>query len=220
MNKKNNIEVYNSNEAVNYKDSMNLMQKRIVDIYLEKKNELVWFLNHDNIYTMGTSAKITEIHKSNKIPIISTNRGGKTTYHGPGQRIVYLLINLNKRKKDIRKFVKLIEQSTINLLKEFDLEAQTFPQRIGIWITKNNGISLEKEEKIGAIGLRIKKWVTYHGLSFNLNPNMDFYKFINPCGLSEYSTTSMEKLGKKLSQENFDEMYLKYFLDGLKKINN
>jgi lipoyl(octanoyl) transferase len=218
MNKKENIEIYNSNEAVHYKNSINIMEKRITNIYLEKKDELIWFLNHNSIYTMGTSANRNEILTNVNVPIISTNRGGKTTYHGPGQRIVYLLINLNKRKKDIRKFIKVIEQSTINLLKEFDLEAQTFPQRIGIWITKNNGISLDREEKIGAIGLRIKKWVTYHGLSFNLNPNMEYYKSINACGLSEYTSTSMAKLGKKISQDNFDELYLKYFLDGLKKI--
>ena len=113
-----------------------MMEKRVIDIYLENNHELIWFLNHHSIYTMGTSANTNEIHKSANIPIISTNRGGKTTYHGPGQRIVYLLINLNNRKKDIRKFVNLIEQSTIKLLKEFDLEAETFPQRVGIWITK------------------------------------------------------------------------------------
>ena len=212
------IEICHSNEAINYKESMDVMEKRIINIYSERSSELIWFLNHNNIYTMGTSAKKNEIHKDVNIPIFSTNRGGKTTYHGPGQRIVYLLINLNKRKKDIRRFVNLIEESTIQVLKEFDLEAKTFPKRVGIWVTKNKGIELKREEKIGAIGLRIKKWVTYHGLSFNLNPNLEYYNNIDPCGLSNYATTSMEKLGKNLSQENFDKIYLKYFLEGLKKI--
>ena len=218
MKKKEIIEINQSNSAIDYIESINIMEKRIVDIHLDRKDELIWFLNHNNIYTMGTSAKENEIHKDISIPIISTNRGGKTTYHGPGQRIVYFLINLNKRKKDIRKFVNLIEKSAIELLKEFDVEAQTFPKRIGIWVTKNKGLKLEKEEKIGAIGLRVKKWVTYHGLSFNLKPNLQFYKQINPCGLREYSITSMEKLGIDLPQEKFDKMFLKYFLKELQNL--
>ena len=217
MNKNKFVEINYSNECIDYKKSVKFMEKRIVNIYSEVKPELIWFLNHNSIYTMGTSANINEIHKKTNIPIIASNRGGKTTYHGPGQRIVYFLINLNKRKKDIRKFVNLIEKSTIEVLKEFDLEAQTFPKRIGIWITKNKGVSLKKEEKIGAIGLRITKWITYHGLSFNLNPNLKYYDDIDPCGLAEYSTTSMKKLGIDLPQKNFDELYLKYFLKGLEK---
>ena len=214
---KSNIEINQSKELIDYDKSVNIMEKRIININMEKNRELIWFLHHDNIYTMGTSANLNEIHKNVKIPIISTNRGGKTTYHGPGQRIVYFLINLNKRKKDIRKFVNLIENSAIEVLREFDLEAKTFPKRIGIWVIKKNGIKLDKEEKIGAIGLRIKKWVTYHGLSFNLNPNLEYYDNIDPCGLTGYSTTSMKKLGVDLSEENFDKMYLKYFLKELEK---
>jgi len=215
---KNLIEINHSNESIDYQESLNFMEKRIIDISLNKKQELIWFLNHNNIYTMGASAKKNEIHQDAQIPIINTNRGGRTTYHGPGQRIVYFLINLNKRKKDIRKFVNLIESSAIDVLKEFDLEAQTFSDRVGIWVTKNKDIKLEKEEKIGAIGLRVKKWITYHGLSFNLNPKLKYYQYIDACGLTEYSATSMQKLGIDLSNENFDKIYLKYFLQNLKKL--
>ena len=130
------------------------------------KMNLIWLLNHDHIYTCGTSTNKNEILNITKIPIIQTNRGGKTTYHGPGQRIVYLMIDLNKRKKDIRKFVNLIEQTVISILQEFNIESVTFPDRVGIWVTKTNGNTLKKEKKIGAIGLRIKQWVTYHGLKF------------------------------------------------------
>jgi len=217
MNKRELIEINYSNKEIDYNESVTLMEERIMDIYNKKSSELIWFLNHSNIYTMGTSAQKNEIHKDVNIPIIQANRGGKTTYHGPGQRIVYFLINLGNRNKDIRKFVSLIEKSTIKVLKEFDLEAQTFPKRIGIWVTKNKGVSLKKEEKIGAIGLRIKKWITFHGLSFNINPNLQYYNNIDPCGLKEYSTTSMEKLGINLSQDNFDKIYLKYFLKGLEE---
>jgi lipoyl(octanoyl) transferase len=215
---KNLIEINHSNESIDYQESLNFMEKRIIDISLNKKQELIWFLNHNNIYTMGTSAKKNEIHQDAQIPIIKTNRGGRTTYHGPGQRIVYFLINLNKRKKDIRKFVNLIESSAIDVLNEFGLEAQTFSDRIGIWVTKNKNIKLKKEEKIGAIGLRVKKWITYHGLSFNLNPKLKYYQYIDACGLTEYSATSMQKLGIDLSDENFDKIYLKYFLQNLKKL--
>jgi lipoyl(octanoyl) transferase len=218
MKSKNLIEINHSNESIDYQESLNFMEKRIIDISLNKKQELIWFLNHNNIYTMGTSAKKNEIHQDAQIPIIKTNRGGRTTYHGPGQRIVYFLINLNKRKKDIRKFVNLIESSAIDVLNEFGLEAQTFSDRIGIWVTKNKNIKLKKEEKIGAIGLRVKKWITYHGLSFNLNPKLKYYQYIDACGLTEYSATSMQKLGIDLSDENFDKIYLKYFLQNLKKL--
>ena len=218
MKNKNLIEINHSNESIDYQESLNFMEKRIIDISLNKKQELIWFLNHNNIYTMGTSAKKNEIHQDAQIPIIKTNRGGRTTYHGPGQRIVYFLINLNKRKKDIRKFVNLIESSAIDVLNEFGLEAQTFSDRIGIWVTKNKNIKLKKEEKIGAIGLRVKKWITYHGLSFNLNPKLKYYQYIDACGLTEYSATSMQKLGIDLSDENFDKIYLKYFLQNLKKL--
>ena len=217
MKEQNIIEINQSFDKIDYQKSINLMEKRIIEIATNKQKELIWFLNHDHIYTMGTSANKNEILKDIKMPIIITNRGGKSTYHGPGQRIVYFLIDLNKRKKDIRKFISLIENSAIAVLKEFDLEAQTFSDRVGIWVTKNKNISLKKEEKIGSIGLRVKKWITYHGLSFNLNPQLKYYKYIDACGLTEYSTTSLEKLGINLSEENFDKIYLKYFLKGLKK---
>ena len=168
------IEVKISNKNINYSEALHFMEKRVNNILNENENELIWFLNHDHIFTCGTSAKENEILSRFHVPIVTTNRGGKTTYHGPGQRIVYFMINLNKRKKDIRKFVNLIEDSTILLLKDLDLEAKTFPNRIGIWITQSKGKKLQKEKKIGAIGLRIKKWITYHGLSFNINPNLKY----------------------------------------------
>ena len=130
------------------------------------------------------SSNKNEIIYKTKIPIINTNRGGKTTYHGPGQRIVYLIINLNKRKTDIRKFIDLLKNTITCLLKNFQIESTSFSDRVGIWVTKVNGIKLSKEKKIGAIGLRIKKWVTYHGLSFNLNPNLDYYNNIQSLWLN------------------------------------
>ena len=214
---KENIEIKTSNEFVNYSEAMEFMEERVRKIICKKDRELIWFLNHDHMYTCGTSSNDNEIITRSNIPIIKTNRGGKSTYHGPGHRIVYFLINLNNRKKDVRKFVQLISISAIQLLSKLDIQATTYPDRIGIWVTKNNNISLLKEKKIGAIGLRIRKWVTYHGLSFNINPKLKYYKNINACGLKNYESTSTEDLESNLTQKNFDKLYLKNFLE---KLNN
>lgn len=213
-----NIEINYSSELINYEDSINLMEKRVNEIYLNKKRELIWLLNHDHIYTMGASSTEKEIRGKLNAPLFKTNRGGKITYHGPGQRIIYFLISLNDRKRDIRKFVDLIENSAIKVLKEFDIEAKTFPDRVGIWIIKNKKDYLKKEQKIGAIGLRIKKWITYHGLSFNINPDLKYYEKIDACGLKDYSATSMQSLGINISNDEFDKIYLKYFLEDLDKL--
>ena len=214
----NNIKIKISDKNVNYLNALKTMQKQVDDIIYHNGNELIWFLNHNHIYTCGTSANKNEILKTTNIPIVQTNRGGKTTYHGPGQRIVYLMINLNKKKRDIRKFINLIEQSVVSLLKDFNIESTTFPNRVGIWITESKGKIFEKEKKIGAIGLRIKKWVTYHGLSFNINPDLTYYKNIHACGLKNYSVTSLGELGIKLSQKQFDKIFLSYFIKGLKNL--
>ena len=206
-----NIDIKTSNQNIEYFDALNFMEKKVDKILDNKENEMLWFLNHHHIYTCGTSANRNEILSKTNIPILQTNRGGKTTYHGPGQRIVYFMINLNKRKKDIRKFVNIIENSVISLLKEFGIEATTFPERIGIWVIKSQGNKLSKEKKIGAIGLRIKKWVTYHCLSFNINPDLKYYKNINACGLKNYSSTSLKDLCINLTNKEFDKMFKKNF---------
>ena len=208
---KSNIDIKNSSQIIEYSDALNFMEKKVDKILCNEENEMLWFLNHNHIYTCGTSAKKNEILSKTDIPILQTNRGGKTTYHGPGQRVVYFMINLNKRKKDIRKFINIIENSVISLLKEFDIEAKTFPERIGIWVIKSQGNKLSKEKKIGAIGLRIRKWVAYHGLSFNINPDLKFYENINACGLNNYSSTSLKDLCINLTNKEFDKMFKKKF---------
>ena len=205
------IDIKTSNQNIEYFDALNFMEKKVDKILCNEENEMLWFLNHHHIYTCGTSANRNEILSKTNIPILQTNRGGKTTYHGPGQRVVYFMINLNKRKKDIRKFVNIIENSVISLLKEFDIEATTFPERIGIWVIKSQGNKLSKEKKIGAIGLRIRKWVAYHGLSFNIDPDLKFYENINACGLKNYSSTSLKNLNINLSDKEFDKNFKKNF---------
>ena len=208
---KSEVDIKTSNQNIEYFDALNFMERKVHKILDNKENEMLWFLNHNHIYTCGTSANRNEILSKTHIPILQTNRGGKTTYHGPGQRIVYFMINLNKRKKDIRKFVNIIENSVISLLREFDIEARTFPERIGIWVIKSQGNKLSKEKKIGAIGLRVRKWITYHGLSFNINPDLKFYENINACGLKNYTSTSLKDLYINLTNREFDKIFNKNF---------
>ena len=212
------FEIKISNSEVNYEEAVIYMESRVDEIINNNSKELLWFLNHNHVFTQGTSASKEEILNSNVIDIIKSNRGGKTTYHGPGQRIVYFMLNLNNKNKDIRKFITIIENSLISFLSNYNVEAQAFKDRVGIWVTKNNNISFDKEKKIGAIGLRIKKWITYHGLSFNINPDLKYYNYIYSCGLKEYQNTSMEELGIKLEQSEFDIKFKKIFLEKLKTV--
>jgi len=212
------IEIKISRNEINYDEAVKFMESRVENINKNLSRELLWFLNHNHIFTQGTSAQKDEILNSNIVDVIKTNRGGKTTYHGPGQRVVYFMLNLNNKKKDIRKFISIIEDSVISLLKNYNIEAKTFKDRVGIWVVKNDKITLNKEKKIGAIGLRIKKWITYHGMSFNINPDLNYYDYIHSCGLKEYENTSMEDLGIKLNQNEFDEYFKNIFIDKLKRI--
>ena len=213
-----NIEIKKQYDFVDYEKSVEFMKSRVSKIMVESKEELVWFLNHDHIYTQGTSASKNEILKKNKIQIVKTNRGGKTTYHGPGQRIIYFIINLNKRKKDIRQFISIIESSLMEFLKMYNIDCATYKNRVGIWVTGINGKKFSKEEKIGAIGLRLKNWITYHGLSFNINPDMKNYKYINACGLQIFRNTSLEELGININENRFDEEFSQIFLKNLKNL--
>ncbi len=217
----NEIEIKKSIEMEDYESSVKYMESRILGIKNGNKSELIWFLNHNHIYTQGTSAKDDEIINTNKVSLIKTNRGGKTTYHGPGQRIIYFMLNLNNRKKDIRKFITIIEDSLICYLDNYNIEAKSFKDRVGIWVIKSDKFKFDKERKIGAIGLRVSKWITYHGLSFNICPNLKYYENIHSCGLKNYKNTSLCELGIKITNEEFDNQFLKIFLkklDNIKKI--
>ena len=214
----NQIEIKISNEEINYKEAVLFMESKVRDISENHSKELLWFLSHNHIFTQGTSASDDEILNSDVIEVLKTNRGGKTTYHGPGQRIVYLMLNLNNKKKDIRKFISVIENSVIDFLKNYNVEARAFKDRVGIWVIKNNKMTFDKEKKISAIGLRVKKWITYHGMSFNINPDLKYYNSIHSCGLKEFKNTSLNELGIKIDQKEFDEGFKKIFLNKLKTI--
>ena len=197
-----NIEVKSSIKPVDYVESMKILERRVNDVFLEKKKELLWILEHNTVYTSGTSAKDEDILNKN-LQVIKTKRGGKITLHSPGQKVIYFVLNLNKRKRDVRKLITQIENCIILTLNEFNLDAYKDSKNIGIWI--NN-------KKIAAIGIRIKKWIAYHGFSLNINNDLDRYKEIVPCGIRDKEITSLKNLGIK-NYSNIEKIIIKNFLN-------
>ena len=189
------IEIKKSIKPVNYKTAINILEKRVHNLALNNGRELIWFLEHKSIFTAGTSYKENDIIEKS-IKIFKTNRGGKITWHGPGQIICYLVIDLNKRKKDIRKFISAIEKSIINTLEELDMKSFNDRKNIGIWINHNNQI-----KKIAAIGIRVKKWIAFHGFSINYSNSLEEYKKIVPCGIHDKGITNIINI-KKVSKES------------------
>jgi lipoyl(octanoyl) transferase len=202
-----NIEVKLSKRRISYKKAMNILNKRVLEIQKNKNNELIWILEHPLTYTAGIRFNDNEI-LDKKIKIIKTNRGGKITLHNPGQRIIYFALNLNKRKKDIRKLIKSIELSIIQFLKIHKIKARKDKNNVGIWV---------RENKIAAIGLRVSKWVAFHGFSININNNLKQYLKIKPCGLDNQKITSVYKENKKVIK-NFDNKLIDIFIKNINKI--
>ena len=193
------IEIKKSIKPVNYFDAIDFLEKRVTKININDANELIWILEHPSIFTAGTSFNENDI-LDKSIKVVKTSRGGKITWHGPGQLVCYFVINLNNRKKDIRKFLNIIENSIITSLKKFGISSYSDRKNIGIWTKINN-----KEKKIGAIGIKVKKWIAYHGFSININSSMSNYKKIIPCGIKGKEITSLKKINNqnynKFSQE-------------------
>ena len=190
------IEIKKSQNPVKYEDAISFMEDRLKDIDLKKVDDLIWVLEHDHIYTSGTSYNENEIIDKS-INIIKTNRGGKITYHGPGQLICYFVIDLKKGKKDIRKFISVIEKSIIETLKLYDIETFADKENIGIWYNDNSTI-----KKVAAIGVRVSKWIAYHGFSININNDLKKYDAIIPCGIKDKGITNLEKI----KNQNYDEL--------------
>jgi len=190
------IEIKKSQNPVKYEDAISFMEDRLKDIDLKKVDDLIWVLEHDHIYTSGTSYNENEIIDKS-INIIKTNRGGKITYHGPGQLICYFVIDLKKGKKDIRKFISVIEKSIIETLKLYDIETFADKENIGIWYNDNLTI-----KKVAAIGVRVSKWIAYHGFSININNDLKKYDAIIPCGIKDKGVTNLEQI----KNQNYDEL--------------
>tara|TARA_B100000029_G_C17388141_1_gene892372 strand:- start:375 stop:986 length:612 start_codon:yes stop_codon:yes gene_type:complete len=200
------MEVKKSLKPVNYVDAINFLESRIVDVLNGKKDELLWILEHNSIYTAGTSAKDDEIIDK-KIKVEKTNRGGKITYHGPGQKVVYFVLNLNNREKNIKKLVNNLEECIIEILKDYKIISQKDSKNIGIWVHKGKDL-----KKIAAIGIRVKKWIAYHGFSINVSNDLKKYEKIVPCGIKKRGITSMKEMGVK-DFNNIDETIINKFLN-------
>tara|TARA_B100000586_G_C19947489_1_gene358208 strand:- start:94 stop:711 length:618 start_codon:yes stop_codon:yes gene_type:complete len=201
-----NIEVINSIKSVDYTKSMKILEKRVHDVFLGKKDELLWILEHNSVYTAGTSSKNIDLLDKN-LKVIKTNRGGKHTYHGPGQKVVYFVLNLNKREKDIRKLVNKIENCIMDVLNEYNIESYPDRNNIGIWVNDKN-----KSKKIAAIGIRVKKWVAYHGFALNISNDLSKYNGIIPCGIKDRGITNFKKLGVN-NNKNLEKIIINKFLN-------
>ena len=203
-----NIEIKKSVKPVNYFDAINLLETRLHQIHKNKEKELIWTLTHDEIFTAGTSYNVKEI-LDKSIKIINTNRGGKITYHGPGQLICYFVLDL-RNKKDVRKFITSIEKTIIQTLRYFEIETFSDKDNIGIWHKENNELN-----KVAAIGVRVSKWIAYHGFAININNNLKQYKKIIPCGISDKGVTNLKKI-KDQDYSNLENILIKNFILNLK----
>ena len=203
-----NIEIKKSIKPIKYKTAIDFLEKRLIDINEHKAKDLIWLLEHEEVYTAGTSYSKNEILNKN-IKIIQTNRGGKITYHGPGQIICYFVLDLKKRKKDIKKFITLIEKTIIESLSEYGIESFGDPKNIGIWINHKNEI-----KKIAAIGIRISKWIAYHGFALNVNNNLKNYENFIPCGIIDKGISNL-KIVKDQNYENLGEIIINNFIKNL-----
>ena len=207
------IEWKHEKNLLDYKIAEEMMSKRVENIISNRKTELIWFLEHDSVFTLGTSAKTSDFKSDVNIPMYQTKRGGQTTYHGPGQRIVYMMLDLRNGKKDIKQVVWNIEEWLILVLKDLGILGYRIPGMVGVWVKDPSSVNLDgtHDKKIAALGLRIKKWVTFHGLALNVNPNLNFFTDINPCGIPGKGVTSLHELGVKIKMADVDKVFKQTF---------
>jgi len=197
-----------------YPDAVAFMEQRVAQIAAGRAAELIWLVEHPPLYTAGTSAKAADLLEPDRFPVYESARGGQFTYHGPGQRVMYIMLDLKRRRQDIRAFITAVEQWGINSLAAFGVKAERREDRVGIWVAKtaNPGLPLPcAEAKIAAIGLRLRKWVSYHGMAVNISPNLSHYNGIVPCGIAEYGVTSLAQLGKNISFAEWDNIARREF---------
>jgi lipoyl(octanoyl) transferase len=176
------------------------MEERVAKINEGQANELVWLVEHPPLYTSGTSSKESDLLTPKRFPVYYAGRGGQYTYHGPGQRVVYVMLDLNKRSRDVRKYVADLERWIIESLAKFNVIGETREGRVGVWVERDGG----REDKIAAIGVRVRKWVTFHGICINVEPNLSHYSGIVPCGISEHGVTSLVDLGLPVNMNDLD----------------
>jgi lipoyl(octanoyl) transferase len=192
---------------VNYPDAVAFMEERVAEIAAGKASELVWLVEHPPLYTGGTSAKPADLLTPDRFPVYQTGRGGQYTYHGPGQRVAYAMLDLSRRHQDLRLYVATIEEWMIRTLAAFGIKGERRQDRIGIWVDRAD----RGEEKIAAIGVRIRRWVTFHGVALNVSPELEHYSGIVPCGIHGYGVTSLADLGLSVSMAEVDAVLRREF---------
>lgn len=198
-----------------YPQALEAMEARVNDIVAGRESELIWLLEHPPLYTAGTSADPADLVMPDRFPVYPTRRGGEYTYHGPGQRVAYVMLDLNRRGKDVRNFVANLEQWIIETLAEFNVAGERRSGRVGVWVVrKDKPLTPDgsfQEDKIAAIGVRLRRWVSFHGISINVEPDLDHFSGIVPCGISEHGVTSLVDLGLPVTMDDLDVALKKTF---------
>jgi len=200
------IEWIHNDGLVAYEDALTFMEQRVASIIKGEANEAIWLLEHPSLYTAGTSAKPEHLLTPNNFPVYTSGRGGQYTYHGPGQRIAYVMLDLNKRGQDVRKFITSLEDWVIAALGDFNVSGTTHSDRVGIWVDRSKELGTGREDKIAAIGIRLRRWVSFHGISINVDPNLEHFGGIVPCGIADQKlgVTSLTNLGLPVSMTDLD----------------
>ena len=202
------MEWIQSEGLTDYARALSFMEARVEAIRAGTADEAVWLLEHPPLYTAGTSAKPSDLVDPDRFPVFEARRGGQYTYHGPGQRVVYVMMDLEKRGRDVRCFVRDLENWVIATLAEFNLTGHIRPGRVGVWIERPDKPRLEggrmAEDKIAAIGIRLRRWVSFHGISINVEPDLSHFDGIVPCGITEYGVTSLVDLGLPVTMDDLD----------------
>ncbi|MEP4198804.1 MAG: lipoyl(octanoyl) transferase LipB [Aliishimia sp.] len=203
-----NIEWITTDGLTNYKDALAFMETRANAIAAGDAPECIWLLEHPPLYTAGTSAKLEDLVEPDRFPVFEARRGGQYTYHGPGQRVVYVMLDVGKRGRDVRAFVQQLEAWVIATLDQFNIKGEIREGRVGVWVARpekpphpNGSMS---EDKIAAIGIRLRKWVSFHGISINVEPDLEHFSGIVPCGITEHGVTSLVDLGLPVSLADVD----------------
>lgn len=197
------IEWITTQEPVPYERAVAFMEQRVAAIFAGEAPECIWLLEHPPLYTAGTSARESDLLTPDRFPVYKSGRGGEYTYHGPGQRIVYVMLDLNQRVKDVRWFVTELESWVIDVCAQFGVKAEIRDGRVGLWVERELA-GFRKEEKIAAIGIRMRRWVSFHGISINVDPDLEHFSGIVPCGISDHGVTSFSALGRSVDYETLD----------------
>lgn len=197
-----------SDTLVPYEDAVAFMEERAAQIASGEADEMIWLLEHPPLYTAGTSAKLEDLTDPDRFPVYPSLRGGQYTYHGPGQRVIYVMLDLNKRGRDVRAFVKMLETWVIATLAEFNVKGEIRDGRVGVWVERDDKpktiTGQPAEDKIAALGIRLRKWVSFHGISINVEPELEHFSGIVPCGITEHGVTSLVDLGLPVTMDDLD----------------